>query len=131
MDEITEKIYDINGNELDKSAIDLSKGYISYEPVLKEHHKAVKAKKAVYEDRVMPGTENMVPGGLHQMYLVSPAIPAQEAWDEYETRSVYREYTDEQLNNANKDPAAEIDKLAAQVFYTAMMTDTIIPEDDA
>ena len=92
----------------------------------------------------MPGTVTAdCPEGLRQEITT----PAQEAWDEYEEVQRYVPYTDAELaeiaekaqaekdaaERADKEEAARRDaaeKMAAQVTYTAMMTGTMLPEEN-
>ena len=105
------------------------------------HHDAVPA-SVRYE--VMADTVTAdCPEGLRQEITT----PAQAAWDEYEEVQRYVLYTDAELaeiaEKAQAEKAAaeaaakaaeqaakeEAEKLNAQVTYTAMMTDTMLPEE--
>ena len=96
------KYYDTSGAEL--TAPDLSTGTLI--PQKTVHHDAVAA--VVHEE------SKTLPGGTVLRWTVTDS-PAQPAWDEV------TEYTYTPL------PPTEADKLAAQVTYTAMMTDTLLP----
>ena len=140
------KIYDADLlHELKKP--DLTRGKLERARRATVHHDAVPA-SVRYE--VMPGTVTAdCPEGLRQEIT----IPAQAAWDEYEEVQRYVLYTDAELaeiaekeqaekaaadaaDNAAEQSAKEeaalrdaAEKLNAQVTYTAMMTDTMLPEE--
>lgn len=80
--------------ELNREELDFEKGRLVSDRLLIAHHDAVEAREAVYEDRVVE-EEN----GFHTIYkdLASPALQAQEAWDEYEDIQVYVPYTEKEL----------------------------------
>ena len=77
------------------SNYDLTKGYLVADKILKEHHEAVEAKDAVY-DRVLI-KEYPSGGKEYKTIIVSPAVEAKEAWDEYEDIRVYIPYTEAEL----------------------------------
>nr|DAN57133.1 MAG TPA: hypothetical protein [Caudoviricetes sp.] len=112
------------------------------------HHEAVPASVRY---KVMPGTVTAdCPDGLRQEITTT----AQDAYDEYEEVQRYVPYTDAELADIAKKTQAEKDasdaaakafeqaakeeearrdaaeKLNAQVTYTAMMTGTMIPEEN-
>lgn len=119
---------------------DLTRGKLESARRVTVHHEAVPA-SVRYE--VMPGTVTAdCPEGLRQEITT----PAQDAYDEYEDVQRYVMYTDAELaeiaekaqaekaaaeqaakEEADRRDAAE--KLNAQVTYTAMMTDTMLPEE--
>lgn len=119
---------------------DLTRGKLESARRVTVHHDAVPA-SVRYE--VMPGTVTAdCPEGLRQEITT----PAQDAWDEYEDVQRYVPYTDAELAEmaakalaekaaaeaAAKEEAARRDaaeKLNAQVTYTAMMTDTMLPQE--
>lgn len=133
------KIYDV-ALECELQNPDLTRGKLETARRVTVHHDAVPA-SVRYE--VMPGTVTAdCPEGLRQEITT----PAQEAWDEYEEVQRYVPYTDAELaeiaekaqaekdaaERADKEEAARRDaaeKMAAQVTYTAMMTDTMLPEE--
>lgn len=140
------KIYD-EALEHELQNPDLTRGKLETAQRVTVHHDAVPA-SVRYE--VMPGTVTAdCPEGLRQEITT----PAQEAWDEYEDVQRYVPYTDAELvemaakaeaekaaaeaaakaaEQAAKEEAARRDaaeKLNAQVMYTAMMTDTMLPEE--
>lgn len=83
------KTYEINPEQ-----IDYEKGYLKADRLFVKHYEAVEAKEAVYQDRVEP-----LPNGSKQVWkdLVSPAVKAKAAYDEYEDIQVYVPYTAEEL----------------------------------
>lgn len=74
---------------------DLAKGYLVSDKMIKKHHEAVEAKEAVY-DRVLI-KEYPSGGKEYKMVIVTPAVEAKEAWDEYENIQVYIPYTETEL----------------------------------
>lgn len=136
---VSVKIYDADLlHELQNP--DLTRGKLESARRVTVHHEAVPA-SVRYE--VMPGTVTAdCPEGLRQEITT----PAQDAYDEYEDVQRYVMYTDAELaeiaekaqaekaaaeqaakEEADRRDAAE--KLNAQVTYTAMMTDTMLPEE--
>lgn len=82
--------------ELNESTIALTKGYLKPDKKFVMHHDAVEAVDAIYADRV-----EKLPNGSKQVWkdLVSSAVEAKEAYDEYEDIQVYVPYTAEQLKD--------------------------------
>lgn len=144
------KIYDA-ALETELQNPDLTRGKLETAQRVTVHHDAVPA-SVRYE--VMPGTVTAdCPEGLRQEITT----PAQEAYDEYEEVQRWVPYTEAELaeiaakaeaekaaaeaaaeaaakaaEQAAKEAAARRDaaeKLNAQVTYTAMMTDTMLPEE--
>lgn len=140
------KIYDA-ALETELQNPDLTRGKLEPAQRVTVHHDAMPA-SVRYE--VMEGTVTAdCPDGLRQEITT----PAQEAYDEYEEVQRYVPYTDAELaeiaakaeakkaaaeaatkaaEQAAKEKAARRDaaeKLNAQVTYTAMMTDTMLPEE--
>lgn len=133
------KIYDA-ALETELQNPDLTRGRLETAQRVTVHHDAV---PAFVRYEVMPGTVTAdCPEGLRQEITT----PAQAAWDEYEEVQRYVPYTDAELaeiaekeqaekaaaEQAAKEEAARRDaaeKMAAQVTYTAMMTDTMLPEE--
>lgn len=74
---------------------DLTKGYLVSDKMLKEHHEAVEAKEAVYDRVLIKEYKNG--GKEYKMVIVTPAVEAKEAWDEYEDIQVYIPYTENEL----------------------------------
>lgn len=141
------KIYDETLNtELESP--DLTLGRLEQARRLVAHHNAVERQ---YHYEVMEGTvTDECPEGLRREV---EDVAAAAAWDEYEDVQRYVIYTDAELaeiakkaqaekaaaeaatkaaEQAAKEEAARRDaseKLNAQVTYTAMMTDTMLPEE--
>lgn len=141
------KIYDATlEHELQNP--DMTLGKLETAKRVTVHHEAVPA-SVRYE--VMTGTVTAdFPDGLRQEITT----PAQDAWDEYEEVQRYVPYTDAELADIAEKAQAEKDaadaaakaseqaakeeesrrdaaeKLNAQVTYTAMMTGTMIPEEN-
>lgn len=138
------KIYDATlEHELQNP--DMTLGKLETAKRVTVHHEAVPASVRC---EVMTGTVTSdFPDGLRQEITT----PAQDAWDEYEEVHRYVPYTDAELADiaekaqAGKDAADAAakaseqaakeeearrdaaEKLNAQITYTAMMTDTMIP----
>lgn len=141
------KIYDATlEHELQNP--DMALGKLETTKRVTVHHEAVPA-SVRYE--VMTGTVTAdFPDGLRQEITTL----ARDAWDEYEEVQRYVPYTDAELADIAKKAQAEKDaadaaakafeqvakeeearrdaaeKLNAQVTYTAMMTGTMIPEEN-
>ena len=116
------KIYDVNDMEIE--APDLSKGYLTEERRLVAHHEAVEAVAEVGHYEVVAEYPN---GGKDVAWVIdTPGAAPREAWDEYETVQIFHPYTAEEM--AEKDAPTQLDRIEAQVFYTAMMTDTLMEE---
>ena len=134
------KIYDaVLEHELQNP--DLTLGKLEIAQRVTVHHESVPA-SVRYE--VMAGTVTAnCPDGLRQEI----ATPEQEAYDEYEEVQRYVPYTDAELAEISEKTQAEksaaeqaakeeetrrdaAEKLNAQVTYTAMMTDTMLPEEN-
>jgi uncharacterized protein (UPF0297 family) len=95
-------VYDVNGKELDESAIDLEKGYLKNDTRIIAHHEAVEAKDEVWHYDYI---EFINTGGIELVYVVDePACLAAEAYDEVEEILTYVLYTEEELarNEVNK-----------------------------
>lgn len=81
------RVLDENGSEL--ATVDLNKGRVTVERVLKQHHEAVAA---------VPEQGHWTPVGDGEAWIVEvPATRAYPAWDEYETVQRYHAYTAEEL----------------------------------
>lgn len=120
---------------------DLTKGYLEDAQIVSKHHEAT-PRKFHYE--VME--HDSISGLRHEV----EDAPAQPAWDEYEAVKRYVPYTDEELaaiaeKEKQEKLAAEeferqqkeeearkelLDKLDAQVTYTALQTNTLLPSEE-
>lgn len=80
--------------ELNKEELNLELGYLRADKLFIAHHEAIEAKSAVYGDKI-----EVLPNGSKQNLkpLISPAVEAKEAWDEYEYIQVYVPYTEKDL----------------------------------
>lgn len=80
--------------EFTPEQVDYEKGYLKPDKLFVAHHEAVEAKEAVYKDRV-----EHLPNSSTQIYkdLVSPAVEAKDAYDEYEDIQVFVPFTAEEL----------------------------------
>jgi hypothetical protein len=141
------KIYDATlEHELQNP--DMTLGKLETAKRVTVHHEAVPAsvRREVMADTITADC----PNGLRQEITT----PAQDAWDEYEEVQRYVPYTDAELAEIAEKEQAEKDaveaaakafeqaakeeearrdaaeKLNAQVTYTAMMTGTMIPEEN-
>ena len=85
--------------ELNEEEIDFEKGYLIEDKLLITHHEAVEAQEAVYKDRIV--TES---NGATSIYkdLLTPAVEAKEAWDEFEEIQIYVPYTEEEFANKKR-----------------------------
>lgn len=89
------KIYNVEKTQkLDENELDFEKGYLKSDKLFIAHHEAVEAKEAAYKDRA-----EKLSNGSTQIWkdLVSPAVEAKEAYDEYEDIQVFIPYTTEEL----------------------------------
>lgn len=80
------------GNEIQNP--DLSLGYLKDYRRLVAHHEAIEYQPPVYESVVVKTYANG--GVLKERRLVTPAVNAQDAWDEYEDVQLYTLYTEEE-----------------------------------
>lgn len=80
--------------ELNEEELDFEKGYLIEDKLLITHHEAVEAQEAVYKDRVV--TES---NGAISIYkdLLTPAVEAKEAWDQFDVIKVFVPYTEKEL----------------------------------
>ena len=92
------KIYDEEGRQLD--APDLGKGWLETTQRVVAHHPAEPEIPEVTHIEVMEGTN-----GLRKLVVDKPAVPAKDAWDEYESVQIYRPYTPEELEQHDVVPS--------------------------
>ena len=120
---------------------DLTKGYLEDAQIVSKHHEAT-PRKFHYE--VMK--HDSISGLRHEV----EDAPAQPAWDEYEAVKRYVPYTEEELaaiaekekqeklateelERQQKEEEARkelLDKIDAQVTYTALQTNTLLPSEE-
>lgn len=101
------RILDEYNNELKENEIDLEKGYLQEDRIIKMKHKAKPAVKGSGHYEIIKEYEN---GGKEVEWIwdIEPQ-QAQEAWTEYEDIQRYILYTEEELaqKQAEKEKAAE------------------------
>lgn len=120
------RILDINNNELQNP--DYSVGYTKQEKIFVKHHKAIEAVEEVGHYEV---TAEYANGGKDVAWVVDvEGVEAQDAWDEYEDILRYIRIPDEELarQEEQKNKPTQLDRIEAQITYTAMMTDTLLEE---
>lgn len=120
---------------------DLTKGHLEDAQIVSKHHEATPRK---FHLEVMQ--HDSISGLRHEV----EDAPAQPAWDEYEIVKRYVPYTDEELaaiaeKEKQEKLAAEeferqqkeeearkelLDKIDAQVTYTALQTNTLLPSEE-
>lgn len=120
---------------------DLTKGYLEDAQIVSKHHEAT-PRKFHYENM----KHDSIDGLRHEV----EDAPAQPAWDEYEAVKRYVPYTDEELaaiaekekqeklaadelERQQKEEEARrelLDKIDAQVTYTALQTNTLLPSEE-
>lgn len=96
---VAPKYVDEQGNVL--ADVDLEKGSTAAGKLFVQHHDAVQAQEAVYEDVLIETYENG--GELYNHVLKTPAVEGVDAWDEYEDVLIYTPYTDEELAQQQKE----------------------------
>lgn len=99
--------------EISPETIDYIKGYLMSDKRFVTHCEAVVGQEAVYEDRV-----EELSNGSTQVWkdLVSPAVEAQEAYDEYEDIQVFVPFTEVELKErANKKRSTELKAELAKI----------------
>ena len=108
------KIYNADKTqELSENELDNEKGYLKKDKLFIAHHEAVQAKEAVYIDKPVKYANGSV--SIYKE-LVTPAVEAKEAWDEYEDIQVYVLYTEVELkDHADKKRSAELKAELAKI----------------
>lgn len=125
------RVIDKNGYTLDNP--DLLLGRLVPDRVVIAHHEAQSAIQA-HEGEGHYSTVRKYPNGgmdVEWVWDVEPleAVPAKEAYDEYEAVLRYIPYTQDELErNKTKTPAAADERLYALLEYVAMMADIDIEE---
>lgn len=101
---------------------DFTIGYTTPDKLFIAHHEA---KEEVGEQGHYITLKEYPNGGKDVQWVVDvPGVLAQEAWDEYEDIMVWHEYSEEEL--ANMKQPSQLDRIEAQVLYTALMTNTAL-----
>lgn len=123
------RILDQNDNELQLENVDYENGYLIEEKLFVKHHEAV---EAVEEQGHWETVAEYPNGGKDVEWVVDvEAVEAKDAWDEYEVISRYILYTEAELAaremaKRETDLPTLLDRLEAQIVYTAMMTSTLL-----
>lgn len=92
------------------------------------HHEAVEGVQEVWHYETVAEYPN---GGKDIRKVVDvPGVEAQAAWDEEIPIQIYVPYTQEELVRMEEERSrpTQLDRIEAQVLYTALMTDTMIEE---
>lgn len=116
------RILDVNNNDISNQTIDLSKGRLTVEQIVKEQHPAIAGKAGKYHYEPVKKYSN---GGMDvkKVWDEEP-VKAQDAWTEYEQIQRYVAYTDEEL--ANIKAANEKAKLEAEAPTRAELSSALI-----
>lgn len=107
-------IIDEQGHEIQDP--DLSLGHLKEYRRLAAHHDAIEYQPPVYNEVVVKEYNNG--GVLKERKLVTPAVKAQDAWDEYEDVLLYVLYTEEELaaieeeKKRQEEEAAKVEEAA-------------------
>ena len=92
------------------------------------HHEAVEGVIEVWHYETVAEYPN---GGKDIRRVVDvPGAAAKPAWDEEIAIQIYVPYTQEELDRmeAERNKPTQLDRIEAQILYTALMTDTLIEE---
>lgn len=119
------EIYNENMEHIENP--DLTLGYLRPD-TRTEHHEAVEGVTEVWHYETVAEYTN---GGKDVRKVVDvPGVEAQAAWDEEIPIQIYVPYTQEELNrmDAERNKPTQLDRIEAQILYTALMTDTLIEE---
>ena len=117
------RIIDALGNEI--TAPNLENGRLVEEQIVKIHHAATEAVEEVYHYVTVAEYPN---GGKDVEKVIDvPGVPAQEAWDEYET--VYRYIEFSAAEKIKNQIAALKQKLAETDYITAKAVDAMTSAD--
>jgi hypothetical protein len=120
------RILDINNIEIENP--DLSLGKLVGEKIFIAHHEATEAIEEQFHYEVV----KEYPNGGRDVKKVTDveATEEKDAWDEYEDIYRYVLYTEEELAQieVEKNKPTQLDVIESQVFYTAMMTDTLLED---
>ena len=117
------RIVDSSGKEL--TAPNMEAGYLVADRILIAHHKAVEAKAATWHYETIATYKN---GGRDiEKVIDTPAVPAREAWDEYEDVMRYVLYTTTEI--AQKTISALKQHLADTDYITAKAVDAMASAD--
>ena len=117
------EVYDEAGNLVEDP--DLSIGRLKTD-IRTVHHDAVEGVEEVWHWETIAEYPN---GGKDVEKVVDvPGVEAKDAWDEKIPIYIYIPYTQEELDEmeAERNKPTQLDMIEAQVFYTAMCTDTLL-----
>lgn len=106
---------------------DLTLGYLRPD-TRSEHHEAVEGVQEICHYETVAEYPN---GGKDVRKVIDvPGIEAKDAWDEEIPIQIYVPYTQEELDRmeAERNKPTQLDRIEAQILYTALMTDTLIEE---
>lgn len=113
------------GNEIQNP--DLSLGYLKDYRRLVAHHEAIEYQPPVYESVVVKTYANG--GVLKERRLVTPAVNAQDAWDEYEDVQLYTLYTEEEKKHQEEEAKKTEEEMQADgIAEAAVQKDTQIAQ---
>lgn len=104
---------------------DLTLGYLK-PSTRTEHHEAVEGVQEVWHYETVAEYPN---GGKDIRKVVDvPGVETQAAWDEEITIQIYVPYTQEELDRIEEErnKPTQLDRIEAQLTYTAMITDTLL-----
>lgn len=104
------------GNEIQNP--DLSLGYLKDYRRLVAHHEAIEYQPPVYESVVVKTYANG--GVLKERRLVTPAVNAQDAWDEYEDVQLYTLYTEEEKKHQEEEAKKTEEEMQADGIVEAV-----------
>lgn len=104
------------GNEIQNP--DLSLGYLKDYRRLVAHHEAIEYQPPVYESVVVKTYANG--GVLKERRLVTPAVNAQDAWDEYEDVQLYTLYTEEEKKHQEEEDKKTEEEMQADGIAEAV-----------
>lgn len=123
------RILDENNNVLDESTIDYEAGHLVPDIITIEHP----AVKAVAERGHYVTVARYPNGGKDVEWVVDVAgVEGCEAWTETEEIMRYVPYTDEEIAARKQEQSqpTQLDRIEAQMMYTALMTDTLLEDDE-
>lgn len=106
---------------------DLERGYMAAS-TRTEHHDAIEGVEEEFHYKVIREYPN---GGKDVEKVIDvEGVEAKDAWDEKIPIYIYFPYTEEELAEIakEKNKPTQLDIIEAQITYTAMLTDTLLPQ---
>lgn len=103
------KVVNEQGVEIQEYDLDL--GYLKPHKLFVQHHDAVEAQPAEFEDQFVQEYENG--GKLYNHVCVKQYVPGTDAWDEYEDVQMYVKYTEEELQQIEEEKKKQEEAQAA------------------